>query len=195
MSSEEEAGLEGAHAPSNDSDETQDAREVPGQEVGQELGTVDIDPLSAMTLQRDEMRAAAQRIQAEFENFKKRKERDQAALVERATERLLEELLPALDSFELASVSLEAGGDTDLEKLTKGVTLAIGQLQSAVERAGLMRIDASGARFDPEEHEAVMHDDGEGEPVVEMVLRTGYKLKSRVLRPAMVKVTRTTPSQ
>ena len=195
MSSDEEAGLEGAHAPSNDSDETQDAREVLGQEVGQELGTVDIDPLSAMTLQRDEMRAAAQRIQAEFENFKKRKERDQAALVERATERLLEELLPALDSFELASVSLEAGGDTDLEKLTKGVTLAIGQLQSAVERAGLMRIDASGARFDPEEHEAVMHDDGEGEPVVEMVLRTGYKLKSRVLRPAMVKVTRTTPSQ
>ena len=195
MSSEEEAGLEGAQAPFNDSDETQDAREVPGQEVGQELGTVDIDPLSAMTLQRDEMRAAAQRIQAEFENFKKRKERDQAALVERATERLLEELLPALDSFELASVSLEAGGDTDLEKLTKGVTLAIGQLQSAVERAGLMRIDASGARFDPEEHEAVMHDDGEGEPVVEMVLRTGYKLKSRVLRPAMVKVTRTTPSQ
>ncbi len=56
-------------------------------------------------------------------------------------------------------------------------------------RNGLERIDAVGAPFDPNEHEAVMQDDGDGEPVVGDVLRTGWKLKGRVLRPAMVKVT------
>lgn len=153
---------------------------------------VELDPLAAMTLQRDDMRVAAQQIQADFENYKKRVQRDQIALVERANERLLEELLPSLDSFELASGLLESATEADLEKLTKGVALAVGQLRDAVERAGLARIDASGAPFDPEEHEAVMHDDGEGEAVVELVLRTGYRLKTRVLRPAMVKVTRAT---
>jgi molecular chaperone GrpE len=177
----------GAHAPS-----------APGAEaegVPDDVGTADLDPLAVMTQQRDEMRLAAQQIQADFENYKKRVARDQHALIERANERLLEELLPALDSFELAAVSLETGNEADLEKLSKGVALAIGQLQSAVERAGLLRIDASGAPFDPEEHEAVMHDDGDGEPIVEAVLRAGYKLKSRVLRPAMVKVTRTATHQ
>ena len=182
MTEDQDTGFEGAQAPSNDGGVDHDGAD--------DVVAADVDPLVAMSLQRDEMRLAAQQIQADFENYKKRVNRDQAALVERATERLLEDLLPALDSFELASSSLEAGADTDLEKLSKGVTLAIGQLNSAVERAGLLRIDASGAPFDPEEHEAVMHDDGDGDPVVELVLRTGYKLKSRVLRPAMVKVTR-----
>ncbi len=181
MNAHEEAEFEGAVAPSNDDEGGLDSDQT---------ALEDLDPLVAMTLQRDEMQVAAQQIKADFENYKKRVNRDQASLVERATERLLEELLPALDSFELASSSLEAGAEADLEKLTKGVALAIGQLQSAVERAGLLRIDASGAPFDPEEHEAVIHDDGDGDPVVEVVLRTGYKLKSRVLRPAMVKVTR-----
>lgn len=151
----------------------------------------ELDALSAMTQQRDEMRLAAQQIQADFENYKKRVQRDQSSLVERANERLLEELLPALDSFELAVKSLTTG-DADIEQLRKGITLAIGQLHEVVERAGLQRIDAHGSPFDPERHEAVMHDDGDGEPVVDSVLRTGYTLKSRVLRPAMVKVTRTT---
>ncbi len=156
---------------------------------------VALDPLGAMTLQRDEIKLAAQHLQADFENYKKRVQRDQMALVERANERLLEELLPALDSFELATASLDLGTEADLEKLSKGVMLAVGQLRDAVERAGLVRIDAQGEPFDPEHHEAVMHDDGEGDPVVGAVLRPGYKLKSRVLRPAMVKVTRATQAE
>ena len=184
MSAYEAADVEGAPAPSTDADDAGAAT------LDEEI---ELDPLTAMTAQRDEMRLAAQHIQADFENYKKRVQRDQAALVERANERLLEELLPALDSFELAAASLDTAADIDVEKLSKGVTLAIGQLRDAVERAGLIRIDATGASFDPEEHEAVMHDDGDAEPVVELVLRTGYKLKSRVLRPAMVKVTRSTP--
>ncbi len=149
-----------------------------------------LDPLSEMTLQRDEMRAAAQLIQADFENYKKRVQRDQVALVERANERLLEELLPALDSFDLAVGSLDGTANPELEKLAKGVALAVGQLRGAVERAGLMVIDAAGAPFDPELHDAVMQSDGDGDPIVGEVLRAGYRLKSKVLRPAMVKVTR-----
>lgn len=149
-----------------------------------------LDPLSAMTLQRDEMRAAAQLIQADFENYKKRVQRDQVALVERANERLLEELLPALDSFDLAMGSLDGTANPELEKLAKGVALAVGQLRGAVERAGLIAIDAAGAPFDPELHDAVMQSDGDGDPIVGEVLRSGYRLKSKVLRPAMVKVTR-----
>jgi len=90
----------------------------------------------------------------------------------------------------LAMRSLDLASSPELEQLTKGVLLAVGQLQDAVERAGLVRIDNAGELFDPEQHDAVMHTDGEGEERVGEVLRTGYRLKSRVLRPAMVKVTR-----
>jgi molecular chaperone GrpE len=103
---------------------------------------------------------------------------------------LLEQLLPVLDSFELAVRNLE-GGDVD-EKVRKGIELVYAELTSVIERAGLERIEAKGTPFDPNEHEAVMQDDGDGEPHVDDVLRTGWKLKGRVLRPAMVKVTRKT---
>jgi molecular chaperone GrpE len=76
--------------------------------------------------------------------------------------------------------------------VTKGIELVYVELMSVVERSGLERIEAKGAPFDPNEHEAVMQDDGDGEPHVADVLRTGWKLKGRVLRPAMVKVTRKT---
>ena len=74
--------------------------------------------------------------------------------------------------------------------MRKGVELVYADLVDVLERNGLERIDALGTPFDPNEHEAVMQDDGDGEPVVGDVLRTGWKLKGRVLRPAMVKVTR-----
>ena len=95
-------------------------------------------------------------------------------------------MLPALDAFEMAVASL---GDAD-EKVRKGVELAVGELTSVLERHGLERIAELDVAFDPNHHEAVMQDDGDGEPRVGDVLRTGYALNGRVLRPAMVKVTR-----
>ena len=111
--------------------------------------------------------------------------RDQTTYLERATAGLVEQLLPVLDSFELA---LNAAG-TDVDRLRKGVELVYGELLGALEKAGLERIEAHGKPFDPEEHEAVMHveDDG-GEPGVRDVVRSGYRFKGRVIRPAMVKV-------
>jgi molecular chaperone GrpE len=146
--------------------------------------------LERLEIERNEFRALSQRLQADFENYKKRMQREQQAVVERANERLLEELLPALDSFELAHASLDGVDSPEIEKLAKGFALAISQLREVVMRSGLERIDDVGAAFDPNEHEAVLHEDGDGDPVVSAVLRTGYRLKGRVLRPAMVKVSR-----
>jgi molecular chaperone GrpE len=143
--------------------------------------------LRELAAERDELKGTAQRIQADFENYRKRVARDQTALVGRATERLVEAILPALDALEMAVVSL---GEAD-EQVRKGVELAVGELTNALERHGLARIADLGVPFDPALHEAVMHDEGEGEPIVGDVLRTGYSLNGRVVRPAMVKVTRT----
>ena len=141
--------------------------------------------LERLTAERDEYLAHLQRTQAEFDNYRKRMLRDQTAHLERATAGLIEQLLPVLDAFELA---LGSAG-TDAERLRKGVELVYGELLGALEKAGLERIEALGKPFDPAEHEAVMHVENEGgEPGVQDVVRTGYRLKGRVLRPAMVKV-------
>lgn len=141
--------------------------------------------LERVTAERDEYLAHLQRTQAEFDNYRKRMLRDQTVHLERATGNLIEQLLPVLDSFELA---LNSAG-TDAERLRKGVELVYGELLGALEKAGLERIEAHGKPFNPEEHEAVMHveDDG-GEPGVRDVVRSGYRFKGRVIRPAMVKV-------
>jgi molecular chaperone GrpE len=150
--------------------------------------------LALLMAERDEMKRVAQRLQADFENYKKRMLREQTAAIERANERLLMLLLPTLDSFELAQQSLvRPGGDdrdpVELDKLRAGVLAAIRQLGDTLAKEGLERIDALGSEFDPSEHEAVMHDDtGDAPPIVADVLRTGYRLKGRVVRPAMVKV-------
>jgi len=143
------------------------------------------DELTRLAAERDEYLAHLQRTQAEFDNYRKRMLRDQTAHLERATAGLIEQLLPVLDAFELA---LGSAG-TDAERLRKGVELVYGELLGALEKAGLERIEALGKPFDPAEHEAVMHVENEGgEPGVQDVVRTGYRLKGRVLRPAMVKV-------
>jgi|SRR4051812_46677411 molecular chaperone GrpE len=142
--------------------------------------------LARLSEERDQMRALAQQVQADFENYKKQMIRRQTEHLERATEGLVEQLLPVLDSFELAMGAL---GEAD-DSVRKGVELVFAELLAVLERAGLERIDAAGQAFDPNEHDAVLQEDGDGEPVVSDILRTGYRLKGRVLRPAMVKVTR-----
>jgi len=150
----------------------------------------DLARLTQVESERDEYLETLRRVQAEFENYRKRVIKEQTALVDRATEGLVEQLLPVLDSFELALKNADAGGSEDTESVRKGVELVYAELLGVLEKAGLSRIEAEGKPFDPNVHEAVMQEDGDGEPVVTDVLRTGYTLKGRVLRPAMVKVTR-----
>lgn len=160
--------------------------ELIGDPAAAEAGAALEADLARLTGERDEMRALAQQLQADFENYKKQMLRRQTEHIERATEGLLEQLLPVLDSFELALGALTDAGDS----VRKGVELVYAELLGVLEKAGLERIDAEGKSFDPTEHEAVLQEDGDGEPVVADILRTGYRLKGRVLRPAMVKVAR-----
>lgn len=154
------------------------------EELAAEVVEGDLDRLLG---ERDEMRALAQQIQADFENYRKQALRRETAIVERASESLVEALLPVLDSFDAAVTQLPP--DTD-EGVRKGVELVFAQLVGVLERAGLERIESDGTPFDPNEHEAVLHEEGDGEPTVAATMRTGYRLKGRVLRPAMVKVTK-----
>jgi molecular chaperone GrpE len=142
------------------------------------------DEMARLRAERDEYLEHLRRLQADFDNFRKRIMRDQSAHLERATAGLIEQLLPVLDTFELAM--LNAG--TDAERLRKGIELVYSELLGVLEKAGLERIEAKGKPFDPEIHEAVMSVEDDGEPGVRDVVRTGYRLKGRVLRPAMVKV-------
>jgi molecular chaperone GrpE len=137
-----------------------------------------------LTRERDEMRALAQRIQADFENYRKRSAREQSEASDRGRAILMEQLLPVLDTFDLALGTLD-GVD---EQTRKGVELVYADLVGTLQRAGLERIPTDGAPFDPEVHEAVIHEPGDGEPVVVETMRPGYRCNGRVLRPAMVKV-------
>ncbi|TML44630.1 MAG: nucleotide exchange factor GrpE [Actinobacteria bacterium] len=125
------------------------------------------------------------RLAAEFENYRKRVAREQAALSSRAAERLVKELLPIVDDLERA---LEAAEEHEEAKLEEGVRLVHRQLASALEREGLAEIETDG-KFDPHVHEALLSQPSEADEgsVIE-VLQKGYRLGDRVLRPARVVV-------
>jgi molecular chaperone GrpE len=143
-------------------------------------GTVadaDLDP-AVLLAERDEYRDTLLRVKAEFDNHRKRVAREEVELRERAAAALAEKLLVVLDACDAAI----GHGATDVEPIAK-------VLGEVLEREGLVRLAPVGEPFDPNHHEAVMHEPGDGgEPVVVETLRTGYEWKGRVLRPAMVKV-------
>lgn len=136
-----------------------------------------------------------QRLKAEFDNFRKRMLREQTEAIGRAGQRLVEELLDVVDDFDLALGALGSLGE-EHAALAKGVEAVYGKLFALLGKEGVERIDASGAPFDTEIHEAVAHDDNgaDGELMVAEVFRPGYKMGQKVLRPAMVKVSADTGS-
>ena len=190
MPAEDEAvpgpGQPGQDAASVDDESPDSEEEVTDVLAPEEIQQFEAD-LASLQRERDQWLDTTKRLQADFENYRKRVVREQTALVERASEGLIEQLLPVLDNFELTLQNVDASAD---EQIRKGVELVYADLVSVLEKNGLERIDALGEPFDPNEHEAVMQEDGDGEPVVGQVLRTGWKLKGRVLRPSMVKVTK-----
>jgi molecular chaperone GrpE len=129
--------------------------------------------------QRDEYLDSLRRLQADFENYKKRVVKQQSDQLERANEGLVTKLLPVLDTADLAAAH---GGSEDLGQIR-------GLLLDALAKEGLERIAADSVAFDPNLHDAVAHEPGDGgEQEVAEVLRAGYRWNGRVLRPAMVKV-------
>lgn len=128
--------------------------------------------------ERDEFKDIALRVQADFENYRKRAAAQMGDELDRALGKLVEQLLPVLDACEAAV----AHG-------VEGVEQVWSSLIGALQKQGLEALDLAGQPFDPALADAVMHEEGDGsEPVVLEVLRTGYRWKGRVLRAAMVKV-------
>ncbi len=125
------------------------------------------------------------RTAAEFDNFKKRTERERAAVAEFAKAGLIKQLLPILDNIDRASAA-----DHDSADYIKGVEMIVKQFETLSGNLGIESIAAVGDEFDPNFHEAVMHIEDEtlGENVIAEVLQKGYKLGDTVIRAAMVKV-------
>jgi molecular chaperone GrpE len=126
----------------------------------------------------------AQRIQADFENYRKRAAREAAAAGERARSGLVRELLPIVDNLERALASAEEGE----QHLAQGVRLVHSELIAVLERNGIQQFDPVGEKFDPAEHEALsMRDEGDSGLVLDVVEK-GYRSNGSVLRPARVVV-------
>lgn len=168
--------------PTAESESRLAAEPLPGDDRVAGSGDV-ADPLAVAERERDEYKDALVRLQADFENYKKRMMKQQTEHLERAAGLLVEKLLPVLDAADLA---LAHGAGEDVKQVTSS-------LFGALEREGLERIDPAGGPFDPTLHDAVAHepaspDEDQHEQTVVEVMRAGYRWKGRVLRPAMVKV-------
>lgn len=133
-----------------------------------------------------ELLANLQRVAAEFDNFRKRTERDQRENVQRASQRVIESLLPILDSLD-AALTIQATTEVE-QKMLEGMRGTEALLLDALAAEGCERIDALGTAFDPAVHEAVQVVPGEGDQVVEQELRRGYVMRGRVIRPSLVVV-------
>ncbi|MEY2471000.1 MAG: molecular chaperone GrpE [Actinomycetota bacterium] len=137
----------------------------------------DLNAFVDLAKERDEYLDALRRTQADFENYRKRVQRELSEARDAGAASLAGKLIDVLDTVDLAL----AHDPSD------AIAQVAGALFDALGKAGLERIDALGAPFDPEVHDAVVHEDGDGPAEVIEVLRSGWKWNGRVVRPAMVK--------
>lgn len=184
---EEEPTTQAKDAGSSEEASPSSEQVPPEQEVTEEEAV-----LSRVRSERDDYLDALRRVQAEFDNYRKRVSKQQAEQVDRAAESLVAKLLPVLDTMDLALAHASAGEAPrgDGEDGLSGLAQVASSLRDVLSREGLERIDPQGDAFDPEQHDAVMHEDDEGGGALEVVdvLRAGWRWRGRVLRPAMVKV-------
>lgn len=186
--------------PGATDDEGRDAGQTPeivmGETFGPEVdsggeaqasGETQADELERTRRERDENYERLLRKTAEFENYRKRIDRERRETAQYAAADLLEALLPIIDDFERA---LQADPSSDPDAYRKGVELIYKQLQDLLARRGVTGIEAVGKDFDPRFHQAITHEESPGRREGEVVeeVRRGYMHGDRLLRPAMVKV-------
>lgn len=148
-----------------------------------------VDNRSDIERERDEFKDALQRLQADFENYRKRVTRTTDEVVARSVADVVSKLLPVLDAFDLAQAHFAAATAEELDSVeAKALVQARSLLLDTLNKEGLERIDEIGVAFDPTVHDAVAHVDGEGEQIVDDVMRAGYQWKGAIVRPAMVRV-------
>ena len=181
LQEKEEMAQEAAEQPVEETTETEaEPAEVTVEDAPAE------DDTAALEAQLKEKSDRILRLQADFENFRRRTAKEKEELAAVITQNLLTDLLPLLDNFERAM----AVEQTDGEAFQKGVEMIFTQLREVMDKHGLEGIEAEGKPFDPNLHQAVMRvenpdvEDG----TITQVLQKGYQAKGRVIRPAMVQV-------
>ena len=179
-----DTSAEGSGPENADADEIADADDVTDPTLGSdgfdeivaEIDYSDVD-VPALLAEREEYKGMAQRVQADFDNYRKRMAAQSLAEADRASGRLAEALLPVLDAAEAAYV-----------RHPEEIGPLLNQMLLELKKHGLEVLDLENKPFDPEYAEAVAHEPGEGgEPIVAEVLRSGYTWKGKILRAAMVK--------
>jgi len=169
---------------------TADNTEEPVEEKGEEE-IQEIDPLEAALLEAADYKDKYLRAHADFENSKRRLEKDKMNAVSYANESFAKDILAVIDSFENALASIEGADEENssevLENMKEGVNLTYEQLKKILEKNSIKEVDCSG-EFDPEVHQAIMQVDSDEHKVgdVVQVMQKGYTIKDRILRPAMV---------
>ncbi len=161
-----------------------DASSDPGSEPTRELAD---DPIDVLRREKEALQDRLLRSAAEFDNYRKRIDRERRDQAEHAAADLLAEMLPIVDDLERA-LQVPAGGDTDAYR--RGVELIHKQMLDLLRRRGVKTIETSGADFDPRFHQSVAQEPSEAHREGEIIedLRRGYLLGDRLLRPSMVKV-------
>lgn len=145
------------------------------------------DPVEALQREKDALQDRLLRTAAEFDNYRKRMDRERRDLAEYAAADVIKDLLPILDNFERA---LQAPATPETDAVRRGIELIHKQMLDLLKKRGVTPIEALGADFDPNFHQAVIHEasDDHRENEVMQELQRGYLLGDRLLRPAMVKV-------
>ena len=164
-----------------------DDQESPDTAARADVAAADQDGADALRREKDALQDRLLRTAAEFDNYRKRVERERRELAQYAGADILTDLLPIVDDLDRA-LQAPAGGDA--ETYRRGVELIQKQMLNLLQRRGVKPIEAVGTQFDPRFHEAVVHEvsDAHREGEVMAELRKGYTLGERLLRPAAVKV-------
>jgi molecular chaperone GrpE len=166
------------------SDILDDGAEADPRAGGDSALTAEVQKLKS---EKEELLQTMMRRQADFENFKKRTERDRSEEAKRGVERLVLDLIPVIDAFDRA---LQAHDDPRYEEYRKGITLIRKQLWDSIAKHGVLPIEAAGKSFDPHHHQAIERVESEDYPdgTIVAVFQDGYMFNGRVLRPAIVRV-------
>jgi len=155
-----------------------------------EIDVLDIDPLKVLQDEIDQMNDRYLRLSAEYQNYRKRVEKEKSEIFKFANEKLLVEMLPIMDNFERA-LSMVDCSDED-NKVLDGINMIKKSLDDFFNKNGIKKMDVMGENFDPDKHHAVLSEEKEGcdSDIVIDVLQAGYDLNNKIIRPAMVKVSK-----
>ena len=185
MKKKDEEILEEMQKEIEESETADTAAESPAEEAQPE-SAADSEQIARLEAEKQESEERLKRLQADFENFRRRTRQEKEELAAVVTQGLLTDMLPLLDNFQRA-MAAEA---KDIESFKQGVEMIYKQFQDALAKNGLEVIDTTDAKFDPNFHQAVMRvqDPEKEDDTIAAELQKGYMAKGRVLRPSMVQV-------